>query len=428
MNLSQRGRTVEHMFDQEHEGIPQGLAEMQPGPVLAAFLSTIDRNRISGRDKVTVLKARERLRSWVEAQFYADIEAVAEAELEIFEDPALAQQATADEVRAALTMTRRGADGHINIANDLARLPEVWRTMESGDLSLSKARVIAENTRHLPQATARQVAHEALDLAPRQTTGQLRARLSKLVLEVDPDAARSRYQAGVEDRRVMLNPTEVGTANLGGSDLPSPRAAAAMKRLNRLARRLRRAGDDRTMDQLRADIFLDLLNGNTVEDGVGGGEVHISVELTTLAGLDEHPGDLNGFHPVIADIARQVVRDRSKARHRVTVTEDGEPIWAGSTRRRATVAQRDQVISINRVCVFPGCRVPATDCDLDHTIEYSKGGPTEVWNNAPLCRHDHVGRHKRGWRIERVGRGCYLWTSPLGHRYLVGPEAARPPP
>ncbi len=416
------------MFDTEHEGIPQGLAQMRPGPELAAYLSAIDRNTISGRDKVTVLKARERLRSWMDAQFYADIEAVAEAELEVLEDPALAQQAAADEVRAALTMTRRSADGHINLANDLARLPEVWKAMESGDISLAKARVIAENTRHLPQATARDVAHEALELAPRQTTGQLGARLNRLVLEVDPEAAKNRYQAGVQDRRVMLNPTEIGTANLGGLDLPSPRATAAMKRLNRLARKLRTAGDDRTMDQLRADLFLDLLNGKTVEGGAGGGEVHISVELSTLAGLDEHPGELNGFHPVIADIARQVVRDQPKARFHVTVTEDGEPIWAGSTRRRATVAQRDQVISINRVCVFPGCRVPATDCDLDHTIEYSKGGPTEVWNNAPLCRHDHVGRHERGWRIERVGRGRYLWTSPLGHRYLVGPDGARRPP
>ncbi|HEX9763384.1 MAG TPA: HNH endonuclease signature motif containing protein, partial [Acidimicrobiia bacterium] len=154
--------------------------------------------------------------------------------------------------------------------------------------------------------------------------------------------------------------------------------------------------------------------------GNGRGMVDIHVELSTLAGLNENPGELRGYGPVIADVARQVAEDQSNAEHRVTVTEGGEPIWTGTTRRRPTTHQKRQVEARNPTCVFVGCR--STECDIDHTLAYSEGGPTEPDNLAPLCRHDHRLKHKAGWKLERAGPGTYQWTTPLGHSYTVEPE------
>ncbi|HLF42777.1 MAG TPA: DUF222 domain-containing protein, partial [Acidimicrobiia bacterium] len=326
---------VERMF--EGGGIPKGLAEMPPGPMLAAVLASIDRDRISGYQRVVLIKARSRLRAWVEADFYADLESVAQAEEEMFSQPDEAIEAAAGEIRAALTLTRRAADIQIGIAYELRdRLPGVWNALHQGLIDLAKARVICNETVHLPIEAARRVAEVALQRAPRQTTGQLGARIRRLVISLDPEMAHERYEKAVEERRVVLEPNEHGTANLIGLDLPAAQAQAAMRRINTLAQAAKTRDDPRTMDQVRTDVYLDLLNGRHLKQAKGRGMVDISVELTTLAGLDENPGELKGYGPIIADIARQVASEQSESEHRVTVTEHGTPIWTGTTRRRPT--------------------------------------------------------------------------------------------
>jgi hypothetical protein len=64
--------------------------------------------------------------------------------------------------------------------------------------------------------------------------------------------------------------------------------------------------------------------------------------------------------------------------------------------------------------------MPAVDCDLDHRIAWSEGGPTHVFNLAPACRHDHViVKHGAGWTYRRLPNGDHRWTSRLGHTYIT---------
>jgi hypothetical protein len=348
---------------------------------------------------------------------------VAEAELEMIPQPDEAMESAEGEIRAALTLTRRGAEFQLGTAYALRdRLPEVWQALHQGLIDLPKARVICNETLHLPIEDAQRVAQVALERAPRQTTGQLGARIRKLVISLDPDLAKDRYQEAVSERRVVLEPNPHGTTNLLGLDLPADQVQAAVRRINTLAKAAKTADDPRTMDQVRADVFVDLLNGRHLKHEKGRGLVDINVELITLAGLSENPGELRGYGPVIADIARQVAETQSKAEHRVTVTEDGAPIWTGTTRRRPTTHQKRQVEARNPTCVFPGCRMPAAESDLDHTHPWADGGPTEVDNLAPLCRHDHQLKHTPGWKLKPTRPGIYHWTTPLGHTYTVGPE------
>ncbi|MFV0258041.1 MAG: HNH endonuclease signature motif containing protein, partial [Acidimicrobiales bacterium] len=64
------------------------------------------------------------------------------------------------------------------------------------------------------------------------------------------------------------------------------------------------------------------------------------------------------------------------------------------------------------------CRTPATSCDLDHTHPHSQGGPTLTQNLAPLCRHDHQGKHTPGWTLTPQPHG-YTWTTPHHHTYTT---------
>jgi hypothetical protein len=326
-------------------------------------------------------------------------------------------EAASAEIRAALNLTARTAEAELNMARHMVgRLPRVWEALLAGDIDLRRAKTIVHGTVHLSEETARRVTDEIIEEAPRLTSGQVHARVHKLCVQADPEEAENRYQQALDQRRAVVEPTEAGTAHLMGLDLPPHRVAAARRRINHIAQSLNVQGETRTMDQLRADVFLDLLCG-TSEAGSNQAMVDIRVDLTTLARLDDNPGDLAGYGPVIADIARQVAAEQTNTEWRYTVTdEDTGRNLTGTTRRRPTTAQRRAVESRDPTCVFPGCRMPARECDLDHRTAWSEGGATHHDQLEPLCRRDHRIRHS-GWKITRQPDGTYQWTSRLGHTY-----------
>ncbi len=395
---------------------------MEPGPILAGFLSSIDVSAVSGYDRIVVMRAERRMASHYNARMYQSMASVTDAMSDEFDDgPLDAHSSSAMEIRAALHLTRRAADIELAFALDLRqRFPRVSAMLGLGVLDVRRARTIERETRHLSDAAARGVADRVAGAAPSMTTGQLASRLRRVCIEVDPGQAEQRYEQSVADRRVVLEPTEMGTANVLGLDLPPHRAALVTRRVNRIARSLRGGIETRTMDQLRADVFLDLLlGGGTAEKGAG--VVDIRVDLDTLTALTDHPGDLAGYGPVIADVARHVVEDQpdSEWRYTVTDTRDGRVVHNGTTRRRPSADQRRSVEAHNPTCVFPGCRMPGADCDLDHRVPWSECGRTSADDLKPLCRHDHVGRHRFRWNYEILSNDDCRWTSRLGHTYVT---------
>jgi hypothetical protein len=88
-------------------------------------------------------------------------------------------------------------------------------------------------------------------------------------------------------------------------------------------------------------------------------------------------------------------------------------------------AMRELVVLRDGGCVFPGCRVGARSCDLDHIEEYVElddGGPpgqTHPGNLACLCRRHHRLKTFTRWSYRRRPDDAYEWTSPTG-RVLVG--------
>jgi hypothetical protein len=405
----------------------EGLGLVGAGAGLAGRLAGVDRCRLSGHDRIELLKARARLRSHVEAELLADMVAVLDAEMAaIGSDLAVdvVHDVAAAEIGAALSWTRRMAERQLDFASTLVSdYPQVWEVLHAGLIDLPRARVIVDHTCHLEPEVRDRVVGVALEKAPDQTTGLLAARIRRLALWVAPDNARERYRQGLEERRVVSDANPDGTANLSGLQLSPADTQAAARRINRMALEMKRSGDPRTIDQIRADVFLDLLTGRDQQAGTDRAVVDIQVELTTLLELDDKPGELPGWGPVISDIARQVVEDQFQSEWRYTITGDnGVVVSNGSTRRRPGAGLKRLVQSQTPVCVFPGCRIPALDCDLDHNQPWAEQGPTSEDNLAPLCRHHHVIRH-HGWTIVQTDPGSYQLTSPLDHTYTSQPRA-----
>jgi len=411
---------AEHVDQPEVEPIPSGLEKMTPGPELAGILSGIDRALLRGHDVVTLLQAEARLAAHYQAAAYATMNEVAHcAKTEDTNRVEEAVEFAADEVRAALRLTRRAAETEMDLAWRLRiRLPQVWEALHSGAIDLRRVRTIAYGTDYLPTETAQHVVDAVIGDAPKLTTGQLAARIRRLCVETDPDDAKTRYDQGVEERRVVSEANPDGTGNIHGLQLPPDRMTAVSKRINQLARTLKTRGETRTLDQIRADVFLDILEGRDLKAGSNGGTVDIHVDLATLAGLDDKPAEMNGYGPVIAEIARQVVADQDHSQWNYVVTDNGHPIATGTTRRRPTAAIKRQVHARYPICIFPGCRMPARNCDLDHRKPWAQGGKTNIDHLAPACRHDHILRD-HGWQLQRLPNGDHQYTSPLGHTYIT---------
>jgi hypothetical protein len=383
---------------------------MEPGPEMAAFLSVTDARRVSPHDRIIVMAAEQRMESYFQARKYRAMTAVVDAMEHDPDEEMWATEAAAAEIRVALRLTRTAADTELRFALELQRrLPAVWQALVTGRIDIHRARTFSSGTAYLPDATARLVVERVIESAGGLTTGELRARLEGLVIEADPDGAQERYESAVKTRRVVTEPSSDGTANLLGLDLPPHRVAAANRKVNHLARSLKTKGETRSMDQLRADVYLDLLIGKhhrSKSDGQAGG-THLHADLDTLVGLAAHPGELNGYGPVVADIARQVAEEQQDTEWRWSVTDPatGQVLYDGVTRRRPSAALRRRVEARDQTCVFPGCRMPAVDCDIDHMKRWADGGATTEHNLAPACRHDNLLKEQHRWAYRRLPNG-----------------------
>ncbi|PPF83697.1 hypothetical protein C5E07_09340 [Pseudoclavibacter sp. RFBJ3] len=77
-------------------------------------------------------------------------------------------------------------------------------------------------------------------------------------------------------------------------------------------------------------------------------------------------------------------------------------------------------------CRFIGCRQPATNCELDHTIDHQYGGEPAIWNLSDFCKNHHIVKHHTAWTVTQHDGGTLEWTTPSGKTYIDHPEPHGP--
>jgi len=168
-----------------------------------------------------------------------------------------------EQIALELGITKNAADALIHLAWTLERrLPLTAAALDSGQLNLSKARMIADETSVLSDEDAGQ----AETLVARQWAGktwsQIRSRIARAVVEIDPEGAtRRREQAEKEEARVRFWRENAGTAAIAGYALPTDQALIAMANVRKRARAYKRWGIPEPMYLLRVRAMLDLLSG-----------------------------------------------------------------------------------------------------------------------------------------------------------------------
>ncbi|HZE29827.1 MAG TPA: DUF222 domain-containing protein [Actinoallomurus sp.] len=211
-----------------------------------------------------------------------------------------------DEVAEALTLSAVSADDLIRFATGLTgRLPGTFAALADGDLDYCKARTVWHCTAQVSDEVAAAIETRLLPRAPGQSTGEIRAKIRRLVRRLDPDALARRRARAVQQRDLQLVDTDDGTAHLTGVDLPADAASAAFNRVNAIAAGLKSDGDRRGAGQLRADVFLALLSGTltTTEPPTGACRPPAETPVRRKDGW-------TAVDDAVADIIAQTARDQ----------------------------------------------------------------------------------------------------------------------
>jgi hypothetical protein len=248
------------------------VEHMDPGPAMAGWLglaaseaADLDEYGLTG-----VAVAGQRLASWAQA---AELTAVAQVasrtaaadkNIGVREDgrPARVGRDATGQVSLALSMSEYTAAVWADLAVTLSwRLQATGEALSAGRIDLYRARLIAEATSVLAEATAREVEAKVLPGAGQETPAQLRERLRRAVIAADPAAADRRRADAERQAGVNLYPDADGTATLAGNGFPAVLAAAAMARITAMARARKEAGLGGGLDLHRAQVMLGLLLG-----------------------------------------------------------------------------------------------------------------------------------------------------------------------
>ena len=383
-------------------------------------LNRIDLAVLSAEERIDLLVVLEKRRRCLEAvqlQVLAAIQAGDDSEL------GLAQE----EVSLALQVPVGTAQTRIAQADTLVRqLPRTLAAVADGSISAGHANVLVEAVWRLPDDPALSAALEQAVLPPVLAAGcvtvpQLKRRVRRTVLALDPSTAEQRHERALADRRVEYHPGEDGMATLTAL-LPAPEAQLIYTRLT-AATGLLPAQDARTRDQQRADLFVDAMLSGLPLDALPTVQgrrpsIQVTVSADTLLGLNDQPAHLTGYGPITAGSARRLAADSSGTWRRLLTDPDtGALLDIGQHRYRPPQRLRDYLNARDDVCAFPTCQQPGYRCEPDHTIPYDRGGATRRDNLALTCRRHNQAKAGTGWTYQHNLNGTFTWTTDTGHRY-----------
>ncbi len=360
---------------------------------------------------------------------------------------------TGAEFGPALGDTERYVQVQLHFYSRLsAQFPNLWALCESGRLDLGKAALVLDaadtiaDPDDIPRFAELMDAYLARYDDPGSplvtlTRSQLQnaARYRKLKFR-QKDDEQSFHQA-FSKRRARLTLDANGTGHLGctnmGTDL-----TAANYRITLIAKKLCESDEqERTLEQMRADVMLDLLLGrldvraldseledDETRDGRDPAElierhtrigafarpvINVTVPISSLLGVGDAPGLLSGDTPIPPEVVQRIAADPDSTWYRMLTDEAGDFTHLSTRSYQPTPPIWRGVVARDRTCVWPGCCRPAVECELDHRTEFPEGR-TCVCNLAPLCRFHHKVKHSEGFTLTAEDDGSYTVTSSRG--------------
>jgi hypothetical protein len=331
----------------------------------------------------------------------------------------------AEEIALARRVSPTTAGYQVIFAEQLVRdHPATLKAMVAGHVPMSAALTIVKECQVLEPEARRAVdadiAVEALELTP----GQVRKAVRYRVCEADAEAASRRAQVARSRKRIGFLPREDATATLWNV-LPAEQAAACWTALDDHARGVRADGDERSIEHIMCDTFVERLTGQRKASEVPV-EIGVVISAASLLGESNEPAAISGYGAVPPELVRRLATGKSAwGRRLVCDPVAGHVTDVSPRRRRFDGPLRRLMLARDQVCRMPVCDAPIRDGD--HLKRYADGGPTVRANSQGLCERSHYCRDQPGWAVaarEPSASARITWTTPTGHRYDSYPPPA----
>ncbi len=220
----------------------------------------------------------------------------------------------------------------------------------------------------------------------------------------DDERQRSRaFTIGRQDRHGMypvtgrLDPETGALLRAALEPLAAPRHTAQERDMRTVSQRMH--------DAVRDAAKLMLGSGELPSQAGVPATLLITARLDDLERKTGHVSTAHGGLIPVRDVLRMAANAKLVP---AVFDTDGAPLWLGRANRLATLHQRHVLTIMDKGCVYPGCDVPATRCEVMHLHDWVNGGPTNIDNLALGCDYHH---HRFGeWTLER--RHGRVWCTP----------------
>jgi hypothetical protein len=412
------------------------LLRATPGYKVLGELIQINPRTLGEAGKLDYLAALDRQESWICALKQEALVAIAG---EVADEDGGIFGAVDDEERediaTALRLSPTTAQSRIDVARVLvSHLPNTISALASGEISTAHANVIAKETatairNGLSEEGIFRVEQAALAYAEFHTPGQVATKVKTTIAKFSPEEFEEIVDRARDSRRVSCYPEADGMATVVAI-LPAEDAQTVMKSIE--AYILKRNQDDEgdaewsmlSADMKRADALTYIASqalasmADDVRPHRRPISIGVAVDLQTLLGLAENPGQLAGYGAIPASVARRLAADGNWQRF-ISDPTTGNLLDFGREKYTPPQELVDYLLARDRVCRFPGCRRTGQSSDIDHALSWESGGETNPANLGLLCRRHHRMKTHGGWKLESHADGSCTWESPVGKQFFV---------
>ena len=435
------------------------LLRATPGYKILGELIQINPRSLGEAGKLDYLAALDRQESWICALKQEALVAIAGEVAD--EDGGVfgcVDDEEREDVATALRLSPTAAQNRIDVARVLVgHLPNTISALATGEISAAHATVIAKETatairNGLSEDAVFRVEQTALAHAEFHTPGQVATKVKTTIAKLAPEEFEEIVDRARDSRRVSCYPEADGMATVVAI-LPAEDAQTVMKSIEAYILKRNQeeeactCGEDGgvtrgsslcshhnqegatewsmlSADMKRADALTFIASQAlaSIADDVRPHRrpitISVAIDLPTLLGLAENPGQLAGYGAIPASVARRLAADGSWQRF-VSDPTTGNLLDFGREKYTPPQELVDYLLARDRICRFPGCRRTGQSSDIDHAHSWESGGETNPANLGLLCRRHHRMKTHGGWSLESNPDGSCLWKSPKGKTFFV---------
>ena len=436
------------------------LLRATPGYKILGELIQINPRSLGEAGKLDYLAALDRQESWICALKQEALVAIAGEVAD--EDGGVfgcVDDEEREDVATALRLSPTAAQNRIDVARVLVgHLPNTISALATGEISAAHATVIAKETatairNGLSEDAVFRVEQTALAHAEFHTPGQVATKVKTTIAKLAPEEFEEIVDRARDSRRVSCYPEADGMATVVAI-LPAEDAQTVMKSIeayilkrNQEEEACTCGGEDGgvsrasslcshhnqegatewsmlSADMKRADALTFIASqalASMAEDVRPHRRpitISVAVDLPTLLGLAENPGQLAGYGAIPASVARKLAADGTWQRF-VSDPTTGNLLDFGREKYIPPQELVDYLLARDRTCRFPGCRRSGQLADIDHAHSWESGGETNPANLGLLCRRHHRMKTHGGWKLMSNADGSCTWESPVGKQFFV---------